>query len=388
MIQNVIFSELWPYRVLRHVVFWMLWFVMVLVSSAAGFHANNIPNMIKADMLSGFGSIIVFSPFCYFILYFIIPKYFSRKRTLHGIAILLCGFVVFYGWDSLIHFLMFPYMGPLKNIPVRTGLDLKFFFFFHVFRFTGVLVCLALMGSIKFLKTWYVKQQENLILVRENATAELQLLKAQVHPHFLFNTLNNIYSFTLTKSPFAAELLEKLSAILRYMIMEGQKGSVPLSKEVDLILDYISLEKVRYGNRLEISVDVSGDPTSKQIAPLLMIPFVENCFKHGSSKMLKNPRVKLTMEIRDHVMHFELINNKPTEHSLPVSANGKGGIGLKNVEKRLQLLYPGKHDLKIESTETTFTVKMRIELTRREQERDSLADTIEPTNQSILYAHT
>ena len=104
--------------------------------------------------------------------------------------------------------------------------------------------------------------------------------------------------------------------------------------------------------------------------------------------MLKNPRVKLTMEIRDHAMHFELINNKPTEHSLPVSANGKGGIGLKNVEKRLQLLYPGKHDLKIESTETTFTVKMRIELTKREQERDSLPDTLEPTNQSILYAHT
>ncbi len=155
------------------------------------------------------------------------------------------------------------------------------------------------------------------------ASAELQLLKAQVHPHFLFNTLNNIYAFTITKSPIAADLVDKLFGILHYMILEGQNMWVPLKKEIKLIQDYISLEKVRYGDRLNISVNIQGNAEGKFIAPLLMIPFVENSFKHGSSKMLTHPKVELSIIIEGAQLIFVLRNNKPNSNTQECQSNTK-----------------------------------------------------------------
>ena len=207
------------------------------------------------------------------------------------------------------------------------------------------------MSSSKRIRSWCERM----------ASAELQLLKAQVHPHFLFNTLNNIYAFTITKSPIAADLVDKLFGILHYMILEGQNMWVPLKKEIKLIQDYISLEKVRYGDRLNINVNIQGNAENKFIAPLLMIPFVENSFKHGSSKMLTHPKVELSIIIEGAQLIFILRNNKPNSHTQECQSN-KGGIGLKNTAKRLQLLYPDKHNLKIESTDTSFSVYMNITL--------------------------
>ncbi len=114
------------------------------------------------------------------------------------------------------------------------------------------------MLAIKYYKDWYKKQKESEVLIHENTQAELQLLKAQVHPHFLFNTLNNIYSFALTESPYAAELVDKLSGMIDYMTTEGEKPFVALEKEIQLIKDYIGLEKVRYGDRLNMQVEING----------------------------------------------------------------------------------------------------------------------------------
>jgi LytS/YehU family sensor histidine kinase len=199
----------------------------------------------------------------------------------------------------------------------------------------------------------------NETLTREKANAELQLLKAQIHPHFLFNTLNNIYSFTLTKSPLAAELVQKLSDMLGYMITDCDHSMVPLEKEIHLIKDYIGLEKIRYGTRLDIQMHINGECKSKMIAPLLMIPFVENCFKHGASIMRGKQWMQLSIHVNNNVLYFNLTNSKPLQ---PVNSKSKNGIGLLNVKKRLALLYPDKHQLIINPSDGVYNVQLQIEL--------------------------
>ncbi len=215
------------------------------------------------------------------------------------------------------------------------------------------------MLTIKYYKDWYIKQRESEILQHENKLAELLLLKAQIHPHFLFNTLNNIYSFTLTGSPQAANLVDKLSGMIDYMITEGEKPMVLVEKEIQLLKDYIGLEKVRYGNRLDMQVEINGEYKSKMIAPLLMIPFVENCFKHGASVMRGQQWIRLYINIDEDNLDFKLSNSKPMD---VIDTNNKKGIGLANVQKRLQLIYPGKHLLEIESTNDTYIVHLQVSL--------------------------
>jgi LytS/YehU family sensor histidine kinase len=191
------------------------------------------------------------------------------------------------------------------------------------------------------------------------------LLKAQIHPHFLFNTLNNIYFFALNASPKAPQMIKKLSGLLNYILYECNYQWVPLEKEINMISDYMALEKIRYGEQMEMTVEiVDGSLAGKGvrnrlISPLLLVPFVENSFKHGTSEMIDRPFIKLRMEIEGAWLNFSVINSRPEIYpSLPV----KGNIGLKNVKKRLELLYPGEHELKIISDRETFAVDLRLKL--------------------------
>ena len=233
----------------------------------------------------------------------------------------------------------------------------------------------CLMLAIKYYKDWVMKQKQSEILVIENTQAELQLLKAQVHPHFLFNTLNNIYAFALTKQPRAAELVDQLTGMVDYMSKEGVRPLVPVEKELRMLQDYIGLEKIRYGDRLDMQLEITGDYKNKMIAPLLLIPFLENSFKHGTSKMRGMQWIRLSIFINDYTIDFDLSNSRP---SLSQANNDqKSGIGLKNVQKRLQLLYPGKHQLSIESTSELFTVHLQLQLEnyQTQEKRTSILST-------------
>jgi LytS/YehU family sensor histidine kinase len=213
--------------------------------------------------------------------------------------------------------------------------------------------------SIKLSKRWYVKQKETEQLTRENIKAELQLLKAQVHPHFLFNTLNNIYSFILNESDRAPEMILKLSGLLKYILNDCRQQLVLLDKELGMIRDYIALEQIRYGDRLNLSLHIDGLAGDKMISPLILIPFVENSFKHGTSRMLAHPWVKLDIHIERQFLEFRLSNNKPAYVN---GSQGKKGIGLANVKKRLQLLYPGAYSLLITENEMSFDVYVKLAL--------------------------
>ncbi|NII24441.1 histidine kinase [Pseudoflavitalea sp. X16] len=218
----------------------------------------------------------------------------------------------------------------------------------------------GLAAAIKLMKYWYVKEQRNLQLQKENAESQLQLLKAQVHPHFLFNTLNNIYSHTQGVAPVASQLVMGLSDMLRFMLYECNQPLVPLSKELTLIRDYITLEKIRYDEQFDIHLDIPTDTGNLHIAPLLLLPLVENCFKHGTSNMLEQPWLSLQVQLKEDTMEVRLMNGKAKEKK----PTNSFGIGIQNVRKRLDLLYPEKHVLKIMDEEEVFVVQLTLQLER------------------------
>jgi len=371
-LNSFIYSNTLFYRISRHVAFWLVWFFFLFSNWAGIWSSNDLGTIIQIDFYGTANRILPVIPFCYFIIYFLIPRFFQRRRFWLGIMLLFFSAVIFYWLQYLSLTLINPYEivdsdKLLHAVNAKNETWIRNISLSNLVNHSGGIACCAVMLSIRFLKVWYIKQQENVALTRENAVAELQLLKAQIHPHFLFNTLNNIYSFTLSKSSTAGDLIEKLSGILSYMILEGEKALVPLEKEIEMLLDYISLEKVRYGDRLDITTNVYGERKNKFVAPLLMIPFVENAFKHGSSKLLNDPKVKLSIRVEDDNLFFELMNNKPLNTQQSMKPNGKGGIGLRNARKRLELLYPGQHHLKIESTESTFFVRMKITIVEADE---------------------
>jgi LytS/YehU family sensor histidine kinase len=289
----------------------------------------------------------------YTVVYYLVPKFFIKKKYIaFAIGLLLLLIIIFFLniINSIINKQMTVAIG-------QTGIK-EYFKSFGIRIFGNPPLICGLLLSLKKMKDWYLKQNENKMLARENANAELQLLKAQIHPHFLFNTLNNIYFFILSEPVKAEGLVEKLENLLYYMINECNATAVSLNKEISMINDYFELEKIRYGDRLDVELKITGDYDCKMIAPLLMIPFIENSFKHGTSKILRDPWIKLFIQADEEMLHFTLTNNKPAG-TIP---DKKNGIGLSNVKKRLAILHPEKHYLTIEPTENTFTINMQIPL--------------------------
>lgn len=305
--------------------------------------------------------------FTYVTAYYLVPKFFVQKkygRFIIGMVLLLCALQL--------AGIIISALSLSKEMSMFIGYneaDLKKYFVTNIWpgfiRLFGnpPLIC-GFFLALRIIKNWYKEQMQHEMLIKENANAELQLLKAQVHPHFLFNTLNNIYSFTLNQSPEAPALVNKLSDTLQYMITDCKTEWVPLQKEIKMLEDYIGLEKVRYGDRLEMWLDIQGDARDKLIAPLIMIPFVENCFKHGTSMMRGKQWMQLNINVKENQLHFQLTNSKPPQ---PIHNGNKKGIGLQNVKKRLALLYPGKHQLNISSAEGVFSVHLQLELKLAEE---------------------
>jgi len=360
-LQEFIFSQDDSKKIFRHIFFWIAWFLLMLLTclnAVRHVDEQGLLKMFQGHSLISFFNILAIIPFCYAVVYFIVPRYLLTRRYIWGASMLIVAlafefcseYVILYFFSPLIN----SYLGVNPLSPVEmVELPIKL-----IVSIYGPLSCACVMCAIRFYKAWYLRQRENAALAAENARAALQLLKAQVNPHFLFNTLNNIYSFALTKSPHAAQTVGKLYNIFSYMISDGQLARVPLHKEITLLEDYIELERIRYDDRLDLKVDVSGNPDGKRIAPLLFIPFVENSFKHGCSKMLAHAMIKLSISIDGDSVSFHLINNKPP--MADVHQNDKHGIGLHNVQRRLELIYPGNHTFKVESTDHLFSVSLKV----------------------------
>jgi LytS/YehU family sensor histidine kinase len=213
-------------------------------------------------------------------------------------------------------------------------------------------------AAIKLVKFWYFKKTENELLEKAKLKAELEILKGQIHPHFLFNTLNNLYSLTLQHSKKAPEVVLQLSELLRYVLSECQLNTITLSKELLIVKHYISLEQIRFGNGLDLSFHIEGNPEKKEIAPLMLLPLVENAFKHGANQFLEQPWICINTTIEEDKIRFKIINGKPAGNK---QVNGHG-IGLQNLRKRLMLLYPQKHELRISDAQESYTANLIIQL--------------------------
>ena len=191
--------------------------------------------------------------------------------------------------------------------------------------------------------------------------AELDFLKAQLHPHFLFNSLNNIYSLALDKSEKTPEVVLGISNILRYSLYECTADKVSLKRDIEILQDYIKLEKLRYEDRLELNVFICENTRLLQIAPLLMLPLVENAFKHGTGKTIGTPWINLQLHINKDQLTLNISNSKAD--NLYSSNDVPGKIGVENVRKRLELLYPGKHELVFFDEEDCFITVLNLSLT-------------------------
>ena len=360
-----IFSDERRYRIRRHLAFWVFWWLFqgVLYSGIgySGFKSSYALILLNSTVES-LAFLTAHISLSYALMYFVIPRYLLKQKyrqTAVWVTLCFLGASVI---STIISALVIP---PIRywilGEELGRYLRVRAVKYVHLSLMAGLRGAITIGGiaaSIKLMKHWYVKEQRNLQLQKENAEAQLQLLKAQVHPHFLFNTLNNIYSHTQNTAPVASQLVIGLSDMLRFMLYECNQPQVPLSKELKMIQDYISLEKIRYDDQLDVHVDLPANTENLSITPLLLLPLVENCFKHGTSHMIEQPWLNLQVTIEKGRMYVKLMNGKASK----ISKNSHKGIGILNVRKRLSLLYPGKHELLITDEEDVFIVTLWLQL--------------------------
>ena len=377
----LIFSDEKRYRIKRHVLFWLCWwaFSAFLYSFSAPYFGFSY---LKRLPISAFEAVLYLVPhmfLSYSLMYFIIPRMLLKGRYVLSLVSVLLLFLITASFaTTMAMYVIKPaavaIFGPLHY---PDHIDQRMFFRGLLAGLRGGISIGGIAAAIKLTKYWVLKEQRILQLQQENTSSQLQLLKAQVHPHFLFNTLNNIYSRTQVTSPEAAKMIMGLSGMLRYMLYDCNNALVPLSRELQITEQYILLEKSRYGSELDVNIELPSTDTGLLIAPLLLLPFVENCFKHGASEMLEQPWISMQVTVDGEQMKMKLLNGKMQEEE-----SRAGGIGLVNVKKRLDLVYPGKHELVINNEEEVFIVNLSIEL----EKGDTHPLTLPTETKQTVYA--
>ncbi|UHG94926.1 sensor histidine kinase [Spirosoma oryzicola] len=216
--------------------------------------------------------------------------------------------------------------------------------------------------SIKFMKDVLATRNQTTQLERDNLILELNFLRSQVNPHFFFNAINNVYALIVDKDEQASTILLKLSSLMRYVLYEAGTAYVTLQQEIDFLKDYVDLEKIRHGDSASILLQIEGDAENLLIPPLVLITFVENAFKHGINATIRESWVTIDLRIKDNSLNFLIRNSKPAvrQQARSSSLPKVGGIGLTNTQRRLELLYPDRHQLQIQQTPITYTVDLTL----------------------------
>jgi len=282
---------------------------------------------------------------------FILPTFLNRKKYLwFSLSILLlvmitafikCG-LAYYFYDIVIK---------------RNGS--KFVMDFWLYYSSAAFVsCFFILLStvLKFIQDWFLNEKVKSNLENENLIAELAFLKSQINPHFLFNSLNNIYSLAYQKSEKTPEAILKLSEIMRYMLYESNEDKVELSNEIRYLENYIELQKLRFKDNIYIKFEINGDPLGLMITPLVLISFVENAFKHGIATDIENP-IRIELNLSEGKLLFHVINIKSS-----LNKDITGGIGLQNVQRRLSLIYKDRYRLHIDDNNDIYNCELYLNL--------------------------
>ena len=337
-------------RVLLHILFWM----GVIVLFYFVFQTGRTPLQTLTVNLGFMPGHLLF---VYLLIYLLIPHFILKGKLYGSIAVfvgILAVALLYLRWADvyLLHWSGKSSVWLLSSLPRSIS---------ALFSVGWIAV------SIKLVKYWYLEKEVRQRLEKEKLIVELQLLKSQLHPHFLFNTLNNLYSLTMERSSNAPQIVLKLSSLLRYILYECNEPVVELSKEIEVLKNYIELEQSRFRERLEISMSFTGDAQDKVIAPLLLLPFVENSIKHGITEQIDKSWISLYLHVEEDILTFKLLNSR--EERTPDGAGPDGGLGLQNVQKRLNLLYPGRHMLKITPEGDTFMVSLEIRFAAKKESK-------------------
>lgn len=307
----------------------------------------------------------------YFTLYFLIDRYLIPKKYRSFLLLLIISMAIFgIALRAVSYFVLYPLYYP-------EGLTAGFLFLPKILIAIFVMYSVvAIVASFHLLRHYYKHQETTQRLhqmaqqlEREKLGAELKLLKSQINPHFLFNTLNNLYALSLNQSDKAPLMVHRLSELMSYMLYDSNQSEVPLEKEIQYIKNYIDLEKIRYGNRLEVIFNIYGEADRIMIAPLLLLPLVENSFKHGARNQLDDGWIHIDLEIQKTRITFKVENSKPDfedVQSIP------SGIGLSNVRRRLEHLYKGSHRLQLFDESDTHMAVLKLKLDESVKKLDAL----------------
>lgn len=335
------------YRIWWHILFWVVVFLMYWLTYGGYLERYREEFIIGLALLP---SRIIGT---YILIYLILPIATQKKKFvkfgilvfIHGI---LYGFIIWISYYYLISVVKF--------------YDLSKYSIFYLPKILNNIISnygIPLFATaIIIFKKWYLDELDNKKLAEEKTAAELSFLKSQIHPHFLFNTLNNLYALTLIKSDKTPDIVLKLSDLLDYMIYNSNDNFVSLKKELEIIQSYIELEKMRYNERLDLKCEIHGEVDGYQIAPLILLPFIENSFKHGASNDRSHPVIRIEFSIDKEGMTLKVVNSIPVDKIKDDSV--AEGIGLKNVKRRLELIYPGQYDLLITEEEKQYKVLLKI----------------------------
>ena len=331
-------------RILYHVLFWIVLYILDVV--IFGFGYENFDHFVPLVLAEVPPQIFL----AYTVMYWIIPRYVAKKLFFESVFYLFVAFMV-YGFVGHILFLIFSLysgdvgIGDLPKILVR-----GFYALLHA----------SIAIAIKLVKMWYENERRVSEMEKSKLESELKMLKDQVNPHFMFNTLNNLYGL-IGKNPIhAQESVLRLSRILHFMLYESNHNRIPLLQEIRCINDYIELEKLRYPGNLSISLNVQDHVNDLSVAPLTIFPFVENSFKHGASEMIQDAWINIDFSTFKNSFVFKIENGKGPK----LSTSEDKGIGLNNVKRRLELVYGGDHSLQIMDSAESFLVVLKIALPR------------------------
>ena len=294
-------------------------------------------------------------PLCYFIAYLINNGTAKFRKPF---LVLLIGIAAFSIAVVLQRVLIIKFSLPYLFHEKVTD-DMMFKLPRIIYSFIDNIFVVGIFVALKQYRLSQRSKEKEKSLVKEKLEAELKFLRTQTNPHFLFNTLNNIYALARKKSDDTADVVMKLSKLLRFMLYESKSNSITIAEEIRVLNDYIELERIRYNERLTIHFTKLIDNETQPIAPLILLPFVENAFKHGASETRFNSFISIHVQLLNGQLIFTIENSKEDEGNEPIKEN----IGLSNVRRQLELMYP-EHSIDMEIDKTVFKVTLTINLNR------------------------
>ncbi len=333
------------YKILIHLAFWIYMFNQILLSVAMMSGKGYDP--FEEITIYPFTSLITFYSF-----YFTYGLFFTRKNKLLPVLLLVAVIGLLIPLRVGLEYVFWKYIG-YSHLKPSEPLIINSSWWFNSLRLVTIYSIYALL--IQLAIGWFDTQKLKTELLLEKQSGELALLRSQINPHFLFNTLNNIYSLVYKKSDDAPEAVMKMSSIMRYMLYDATTDNVLLEKEIEYLKSFIELEKLRIKHKDFVELHIHGPVEGRTIAPMLLIPFVENAFKHGS-KSVPSPGINIVLSIEPGQIMFDVSNH--VRKNATVTKDQVGGIGLTNIRRRLNLLYPGRHLLEISAGEELYHIQL------------------------------